>query len=260
MGSQNLPFMRQRVTTIVAELIAALEPSTAARLKSIPLVFDPSTSEVNAFATCSRTRKAAIALTDGILILSASIARLRASDELYGTQLLAEYTHYVAREQRPSQPILPPPPNSLTYEQREAAPVLALQLRLFDEMIAFVFGHELAHHYLNHLPCTSVLPLDASELGIVLTDAVPAFNQPNESAADMAGIRNVLIAGRKRSTSPLTEAGALAQLSFFVALDSARPADVFTFERTHPPPSVRIPIVQATAQAVRATGMVTLPF
>jgi hypothetical protein len=104
------------------------------------------------------------------------------------------------------------------------------------------------------------LPLDASEIGILLTGVVPAFNQPAEMAADVAGTRNLLQAGRRRPNSPLTEGGALLTMRFFGALDQASPGDVFNFERTHPPPSLREPIVTSTAQTFRATSGITWPW
>jgi hypothetical protein len=252
--------MRAEAQLIVGELINALDASLRPRVASIPLVFDPSRSEVNAYATCSRSGKSAVAITDGMLVLCANLAELKAVDEVFGTQRFAEYANYVATHQRSGEAIVPPPASWLTTEQRNNAQKLARHRHLFDETLAFVFAHELAHHYLNHLPCTSVLPLNASELGIMLTDSVPAFNQPNEAAADTAGIRNVLLAGRRRAKAQLTEAGGLAQLEFFGRLDSARPIDVFSFERTHPPPSVRKPIVQSAAQAFRLTSGITWPF
>jgi len=260
LGRGDTDFMRKRVESIVAELIAALEPSLRSRVQNLPIVFDPSRTEVNAFATCSRGQKAAIAVTDGMLVLTGNVAQLRATDDVFGTHLLANYTAYVAQNAQAGQPILLPATYLPSAEQAHSTAKVSRELHLFDEMIGFIFAHEMAHHYLNHLPCTSVLPLDASELGVMLTDAVPGFNQPNETAADMAGVRNVLLAGKRRTSDPLTESGAIAQLTFFEALDSARPIDVFSFERTHPPPSLRVPVVQTAAQAFRATGGITLPW
>lgn len=252
--------MRNQASSMITELVAALDPQLRPRVASIPLVFDSSRTEVNAYATCSRSGKAAIAITDGMLILNGNLAELKAVDELYATRYLTEYAGYVAKNQKSGEAIVPPPSNWLKAEQRIHPQKVARQHHLFDEMLAFVFAHELAHHYLNHLPCTSILPLNAAELGLLLTDSVPAFNQPNETASDVAGIRNVLMAGKKRNASPLTETGGLAQLEFFGGLDKARPIDVFSFERTHPPPSLRVPVVQSAAQAYRISGGVVWPF
>jgi hypothetical protein len=195
-----------------------------------------------------------------MLVLTSQLAQLKAIDDVFGTRRLDDYSNYVAQHQRANEAILAPPAGWITDQQRAHPSKLVKQLQYFDEMIAFVFGHELAHHYLNHLPCTSVLPLDASELGILLTDAVPGFNQPAEAAADVAGVRNLLEAGKRRNSAQLTESGALAQLRFFQALDSARPVEVFSFERSHPPPSLRAPIVQTAAQTFRSTAGISWPW
>lgn len=253
-------FQRSRVTAVVGELIAALDPSIRSRVDRLPLTFDPNRNDINAFATCTKSGKATIAVTDGMLVLTAYLAQLQASDEVLATRHFDEYVTYVARNQQPNTPILAPPAQWLPPESRNHPTKVARQQQLNDEMLAFIMAHELAHHYLNHLPCTSVLPLDAAEIGLLLSDVIPAFNQPNEMASDVAGIRNVLEAGRRRSNYRLTEGGALLTMRFFRGLDSANPADLFNFERTHPPPSVREPVVQTTAQAFRASSGISWPW
>lgn len=256
----DVQFQRSRVTAVVGELIAALDATTASRVRGLPLTFDPNANDINAFATCTKSGKATIAITDGMLVLTAYLAQLQASDEVLATRHFDEYVVYVAKNQQPNAPVLAPPAQWLPAATRNNPTKVARQQVLNDEMFAFVMGHELAHHYLNHLPCTSILPLDASEIGILLTDAIPAFNQPNEVAADVAGVRNVLAAGRRRSINQLTEGGALLQMRFFRALDQASPADLFNFERSHPPPTVREPIIQTAAQAFRAGAGITWPW
>ena len=110
--------------------------------------------------------------------------------------------------------------------------------------------------YYNHKPSGGRSHWSGS---YVDSSAVPLFNQPNELAADMAGINNVLTTGTRRSYR-YTEAGALLTLQFFGGMDQFSPIDVvFSFERTHPPAVVRIPVVQQTAAAWRATGGRGLP-
>jgi hypothetical protein len=86
------------------------------------------------------------------------------------------------------------------------------------------------------------------------------FNQPNEAAADVAGITNVLRTGTQRNGYRYTETGALLTMRFFSGLDQSSPVDIFSFERSHPPPSVREPIIRTTAQTVRATAGFRLPW
>jgi hypothetical protein len=253
-------YQHTRVTAIVAELISALDSSTRARVDRLPIIFDPNRGDINAFATCTQSGKATIAITDGLLVLATYLAQLQAADEVFGTRHFDEYVTYVAKNQPKNSPVLGPNSNWFPVEVRNNPTKVTRQQQLNDEMIAFVMGHELGHHYLNHLPCTSILPLDAAELGLVLTSEVPAFNQINETAADIAGTRNVLEAGQRRTGYHLTEGGALLTLRFFRALDQASPVDVFNFERTHPPPSLREPVVQTAAQGFRASSAIAWPW
>lgn len=256
----DIAYQRQRVNAVLAELIAALDQSSRARVEHLPLTFDADQNNVNAFASCSKTGKATIAITDGMLVLTAYLAQLKATDEVTGSHHLDDYVARVAKYQRENSPPIAPDPSWVTVDPRLQSAKQTRESQLNDEVFAFVIGHELGHHYLNHLPCTSVLPLDASEIGVLLTSVVPAFNQPAEMAADVAGTRNVLQAGRRRSSAPWTEGGALLTMKFFGALDRASPGDVFNFERTHPPPSLREPIITSTAQTFRATSGISWPW
>jgi len=66
--------------------------------------------------------------------------------------------------------------------------------------------------------------------------------------------------GSRRPDYHLTEGGALLTMQFFAGLDQLKPSDIlFGFERDHPPPQLRTPIIQQTAAAWRATGGVGLP-
>jgi Zn-dependent protease with chaperone function len=81
------------------------------------------------------------------------------------------------------------------------------------------------------------------------------FNQPNEFEADAAGTNNVLVAGSRRAGYHLTEGGALLLMLFFSASDQLSPEDIlFGFNRTHPPPALRIPVIQQTANLWRISG------
>jgi Zn-dependent protease with chaperone function len=153
-----------------------------------------------------------------------------------------------------------PPTGFYTSAQLADPRKQSREQQLFDEEIGFVLGHELAHHYLNHLPCTSILPLDASEIGQVVTSAVPVFNQPYEAAADVAGVNNVMRTGAQRTGYHFTEGGALLTIHFFAGLDQASPIDIFSFDRTHPPPSVREPVIRTAAQMFRSTNNIRWPW
>jgi hypothetical protein len=255
----DIAFLRKRAEQILAELVAALPQPQQARVSGIPLVVDATPGEVNAFASCSGARSA-MAISDGLLQIESQLARFRAADELGGTNKVGEYIAVIARGARPGRP-LPEPPAGFVDPRIDLDPrKVARQYQLLDEQIAFVMGHELGHHYLGHLPCTAGGGLTLADINFVLSSAVPGFNQPNELAADVVGINNVLTMGARRTDYRLTEGGAMLTMQFFAGLDQLTPADIlFGFERSHPPPALRTPVIQQTAAAWRATGGVGLP-
>lgn len=255
----DIAFLRRRAETILAELVAVLPPQQQARVQGIPLVVDATAGEVNAFASCSGSRSA-MAISDGLLQIQSQLARFRAYDELAGTNKVGEYIGVIARGARPKTPLPEVPPGFADPRFDLDGRKIVRQYQVLDEQMAFVLGHELGHHYLGHLPCTAAGGLSLSDLSAVLSNAVPAFNQPNELAADMVGINNTLNLGARRQDYKLTEGGALLTMQFFAGLDQLTPGDIlFAFERSHPPPQVRTPVVQQTAATWRATGGVGLP-
>jgi hypothetical protein len=250
----DIAFLRGRAQTILNELVAALPAGQQQRVAGIPLVVDDRVGEVNAFAACTKSGRPAMAITDGLLDIEAHLAQARATDEVFGTRKVDGYIQLLAQNQRPNQPVVRPPAGFFDLRQQTDARKVARQHQILDEQIAFVMGHELGHHYLGHLPCTAGSS-GVSELGRVLSDAVPLFNQPNEIAADVAGTNNVLTLGSRRTDYRLTEGGGLLTMQFFAGLDQLTPSTiVFGFERSHPPPQLRSPIIQQTANTWRATG------
>jgi hypothetical protein len=247
--------LRGRAQAVIGELIAALEAGYQQRVRGVPLVFDEEVGEVNAFAACTREGKALMAISDGLLDIQAHLAQAKANDELFGTRKVDEYVRFVARNQRPKTPVVRPPPGFFDPAQQSNPRRVQRQHELFDEQCAFVLGHELAHHYLGHLPCTASGGLNAGDITRALSSAVPIFNQPNELAADIAGTNNLLTAGSRRTGYHWTEGGALLGMQFFSTVDELTPSDIlFGFERTHPPPVVRVPVIQQTASAFRGGG------
>ncbi|MEZ4446829.1 MAG: M48 family metalloprotease [Polyangiaceae bacterium] len=253
----DINFMRQRSQGVLQELIAALPSNQRSSVQSVPLVIDDTVGEVNAFAACSGG-KALMAITDGLMEVQSQMARAKATDEFFGTNKFTEYVTMLAKHQQPNAPIVRPQPSFWNPVQDQDGRKVARQHQLFDEELAFVLGHELAHHYLQHTGCVGPqlafpTPID---IGRVLSQAVPGFNQPNEIAADQNGTNNLLSAGKARQGYHWTEGGALLTLNFFLALKNYTPAEsiLFAFELSHPHPSFRIPIVQQTAANWRASG------
>jgi len=252
----NLAFLQNRAQTVLRDLVAALDAGKQQRVGSIPLVVDDTPGEVNAFAACTRNGTALMAISDGLLIIQAYLAQAQAEDELFGSAKVDEFVRFLAQNQRPGQPVAQPPPGFFHPSRQADGRKVQRQHHVLDEQLAFVLGHELAHHYLGHLPCTGQGSLTAADIGRVLSDAVPIFNQPNELAADVAGTSNVLRAGSRRPQGQgWTEGGGLLTMRFFAGFDQFSAADiVFAFERSHPPPLVRVPVIQQAANTWRSTG------
>lgn len=255
--TRNLTFLRQRGQDILTELVGVLPAAKQQRVYGIPLVVDDSPGEVNAFAACSSSGKSAMAITDGLLLIGAGLAEAQAHDEIFGTRKVDEYIQFVATNMQPKQQIPNPPPGF--FSASGDARVVTRQHQVFEELIAFVLGHELGHHHLGHLPCTAGAdPVGAGDVARVLSSQVPLFNQPNEIASDLAGTNNVLDAGRNRGGQGFyawTEGGGLLTMRFFAGFESFSPGDLITaFERSHPPPALRVPIIQQAANTWRSTG------
>jgi hypothetical protein len=245
----------------MTELIAALPDAARTRVQSIPLAIDDTPGLVNAFATCVGP-KAAMVVSDGLLDIIAHLAQAKANDDFFGTHKVDEYDAFIAARQRPNTPIVEPPAGFFDAAQLADPRRVARQHDVFDETLGFVLGHELGHHHLGHLPCTGGPGfLGMGEVARNLSQNVPVFNQPNEFEADAVGTNNILVAGAHRNGYHWTEGGALLMMKFFSAIDQLSPESIlFAFESTHPPPLLRIPVIQQTANLVRLAGMTWLPY
>jgi len=251
----DINWLRQHSGVVMGELIEALPADKSAMVRDIPFVADPTPGEVNAFAACDDQGLPLMAITDGLLQVEAYIAQFKATDEVFGTHKLDDYLKLLAQKGG----FAHPPPGFVDPVQSVDGRKVARQHQLFEEQVGFVLGHELGHHHLGHLGCTTnrggsrtVTPAD---LGRILSRTVPFLNQPNEIAADVAGTKNVLAAGARRQGYHWTENGAMLTLQFFANLDKLTPASVvFAFEASHPHPLIRMPIVQQTAAGWRMTG------
>lgn len=257
LSTLDLAFLRQRAQAVLNELVLALPAAKQQRVAGIPLVLDDTVGEVNAFAACSASGQSAMAITDGLLQIQAILASAQAHDEAYRTQKVDEYIRIAASGLQPGRPI-PLPPAGF-FPGATDPNIVRRQHQVFDEQLAFVLGHELGHHHLGHLPCTARPdPLGAGEAARILSHQVPLFNQPNEIGSDLAGVNNVLDAGRYRAARGeyyWTEGGGLLTMRFFAGFGSFNAGTLLTaFERSHPPPQLRTPIIQQAANTWRSTG------
>jgi len=237
---------------VLAELESNLTAEQQRLVAGVPIVFDPSPNDINAFAACDDSGAPFVAGTEGLLEAMDAIAQTRATDELFGTRTYDSYTAAV----------LPQLASSTTASAALPAGVLPSQAwldprrvsrahEIFDEILAFTFGHELAHHYRGHTGCAhgqpSGIPPAASDVRRLASMAIPLINQLNENEADQYGCFDVLASGRARASRAYrwTEEGGLFLFDFFARLDGASGANPLVgFLRTHPAPGLRVPQVQ----------------
>ena len=250
--------MRQEAGTVITELIANLPDAPRAKVQGIPLQVIEDPKDVNAFAGCSKSGGAFMGITSPLLLILARTSEARAYDELFGTQKYGELAGGFANEVRGQKTVSGPPSGFLPLPQSLDPRKLARQKFLFDEQVAFVLGHELAHHYRGHTGCANGAVsggITAQDVGRLLSSTVPLFNQPNEIEADVQGTFNVLDTGSRRAGGRYTEEGANLVLDFFSRLESLGVETiVLGFLMTHPPPQLRLPIVQNAAQQWRNNG------
>lgn len=252
----SLVGLRSLAQGIIGELVSALPSAQQQKVAGIPLVVDDRVGEVNAFATCKQGRSA-MAITDGMLQILAYLAQSQAHDDITGGRAkVDEYVNWCAPRLAPDKPV--PTPPAAFFPLAADPRVLSRQRQVFEEEVAFVLGHELGHHYLGHLGCTAADSNPLGDIARVASDQVPLFNQPNEMAADFSGTQNVLDAGKVRSSRSQyswTENGGLLTMRFFAAFGEASPGDILlSFERSHPPSGVRIPVIQQAAAGWRTSG------
>jgi len=257
----DLGYLRGQAQSLLNELVATLPSPQQQRVAGIPLVVDSTPGDVNAFATCTSSGHAAMAITDGLLDIEAHLSQARATDETFGSHKLTDYIQLIVQQQRPNRPIVQPPAGFFDPTQQVDGRKVLRQHQLLEEQIGFVLGHELAHHYLGHLPCTSAGQLPLAELGQALSGTVPLFNQPNEIAADASGTNTLMTMGFRRPGYHLNEGGALITMQFFAGLEQFSAAGlIFAFQNTHPPAVIRAPIIQQTVAAWKLTGGRGLPY
>ncbi len=244
----HIPSLRINSERVLRELVAALPADQRTRIASIALVSDNALGDVNAYATCDAGGPF-IAISDGMLMVAAHLANTTATDEFFATELGVRYLDWLEKHSIEA----PPVTFYATDYQTDRRKVLR-QHELFDEAIAFVLAHELAHHYLGHLACNSDGGV-VEEVGQIASDSVPLFNQTTEVAADVAAVKNVLAAGVARTGYTWSEDGALLVIAAFNRRHPLTAADLlFGFERSHPIPHVRVPVITSTAELWHNTG------
>lgn len=252
-GHMTRAFIESEAEVVHQALVAALDEHERSQVSAVPFEVVIANTQPNAAAGCTRSdRSPVMMITSAMLELTAGISETKAYDEVAGTDTYESYVTAVVDQIRHQRPIQGMDPSLHQAPHATDPHKLARQRHLFDQQVAFIVGHELAHHYRGHTDCVagrSQAELQRDELARILAHTVPPFTQPREVEADMWGVVDVLEAGHERAGGAWTEEGALLNLDFFRRLsDRGGQELVLAFLSTHPPSIVRIPIVRSTAQ------------
>jgi hypothetical protein len=247
--------MHAEVRQVLDSLIAHLPSTQASRVRGIPLKLDPGVDDINAYAGCDAHHKPFLAATEGLLYAIFAVAETKACDEVDGAHSYDAYMNAIVpvlTAQKPGSPKLPA--NVLPAQCVVDPRVLSRARENFDDIAAFTFAHELAHHYLGHTGCAindSPFTQGLATVEHLSQALVPAFNQPNEIAADSAGLYNVMDTGRaRRPRYEWSEKGALMLLDFFARLEGSGATQI-AFTHAHPPSTLREGWVRTTATTWR---------
>src|SRR5262249_9522232 len=134
------PMWQQEVKNVLMELIANLSAANQAKVRGIPLEFDPDPYEINAYAGCDDKGRPFLAATEALLEAIDAVAQTRASDELFGTRAYEQYASTViprlAQSDKASAalPLGIVPANVLADPRR-----LSRAHEWFDDLVAFTF-------------------------------------------------------------------------------------------------------------------------
>jgi len=231
-NAMDMAALQRKSHRILGELVAALPGWAHDKVENVELRFGG--VGVNAYASCAGLGQPSVTLGDDLLHVMAQLARARAAEEVFSVDATRAYFEWMAAHARKDGELAVPPEGRDDPLRRIDKRKLTRQHELFDEGVAWVIGHELAHHYLNHLVCDGDGGIVA-ETRHAAQAIVPAFHQVDELAADASGMTNVLRARREQR-------GALLLLEFFAHMHRIGVPDiVFAFALTHPPAQLRIP-------------------
>ncbi len=143
------------VRAVINELVANLSSQNQVRVATVPIVLDPTANDVNAWAGCTDAGAPYIAGTEGLFEALDAISQTKATDELFGTRTYDAYAGIVIPRLASAQGSAALPagvvPPQLSSDPRR----ISRAHEIFDELAAFTFGHELAHHYLGHTGCAN---------------------------------------------------------------------------------------------------------
>ena len=237
-GALTLDWMKKEASRIFDKMKAGLSATNRAKVDSVPLKFKAARDDVNAFAGCDEGGTYVV-VTEGMYDIVDLIAQAKATDETFATSYYADYIKMLASQQAGAAKVLPLPPGALDLTQIAQDPnKLKRQYQLYEEIMSFVLGHELGHHYQGHIS-TSCSGTKAGELNAFLSKYVPMVNQPLRSTPTAWAPSTSSISGENSRTTNRTKRAACCSSTFSLQLrDTAglTGAVVFSFMSTHPPP------------------------
>lgn len=159
-------------------------------------------------------------------------------------------------DDRPGQP-----PNAFQTLDRSGRPVIAFTMSLIaaarnTDEVAFIVGHEAAHHILGHIPISTRNATSAAIMAGVIATL---------GGADEAGVRaaqniGATVGARQFSKEFELQADALGtEIAYRAGFDPVRGAAFFSrlpdpgdrFLGTHPPNAERVAVVRRTAAGLR---------
>lgn len=162
-------------------------------------------------------------------------------------------------DDRPGQP-----PNAFQTEDNLGRPILAFNLPLIisvrnDDELAFVMGHEAAHHILKHLAKTR----ESATVGAVIFSGIAAITGATAEGVRSAEELGAIVGARSYSKEFELEADQLGTIiAARAGYDPVRGSEFFTripdpgnqFLGSHPPNAARVEIVRRTAAALETGG------
>ena len=153
------------------------------------------------------------------------------------------------------------PPNAFQTVDEPGNPVLVFTVRLIAEVgnadeLAFVMGHEAAHHIAGHLPRQQ----ESAMTGALVAGTLASLGGGGESAVRAAQDMGAVIGSRSFSKDFELEADALGtEIAWRAGFDPMVGAQFFSrmpdpgnsFLGSHPPNAARVAIVQRTVATLR---------
>jgi len=200
-----------------------------------------------------------IAANSGSLNVSAVIARVEPVAEQLCRSRAARGTNCDFRIYVDSDP--KKAPNAFQTRDKNGRPQIGLTISLLkimrnDDELAFVLGHETAHHILGHIDLTVEQAINGALVGGILA----SISGADDKAIEVAQRTGAALAVRRYSKDFELQADSLGTvISFRAGFDPLKGAEFFmrlpdpgnAFLGTHPPNAARIAIVRQTAAGLQ---------